>query len=150
MGNRANYVLIEEGHHQIYFSRWGAPTIPSVLLSGPVATIAFVRALTPDDEILDEVWAEGGMLLDIDNRRLRFFGGVKVASAPYLQRPLLRVLRRLWPGWSVEWALLGIADLALGLGWEIGCVLTTEFDELVVLCGSAPLMRETLSPPHRS
>ena len=125
MGNRANYVVIEGGRSEIYFSRWGAPYIPAVLLAGPEATVAYVRALTPDNDLLDCVWAEGGISLDIDQRELRFFGGVKVASAPYVRRLLLDVLRANWSGWSVDWARFGIADLALSLGWDVGRVLDT-------------------------
>lgn len=72
MGHRANYVLIADGQPTIYFSRWGALRIPAVVLSGPEATLAYVRQLTPDDSLLDDTWAEGGMLLDLDAHRLLF------------------------------------------------------------------------------
>lgn len=138
MGSRANYVLIEGGQPTIHFSRWGASSIPAVLLSGPAETIAYVRTLTPDDYLLDEVWAEGGMLLDVDQRKLRFFGGGAIDSTPYLRRPLLRVLRALWTGWSVDWMLFGVAELALSLGWDIGCVLDNELDDRLLLSRARP------------
>lgn len=142
MGNRANYVLIEEGHHHIYFSRWGALNLPAVLLSGPDATLAYMRGLTPDNTLLDCVWAEGGLVLDTDDQRLRFFGGINSDTAPYLRRPLLAALRMLWPGWAVGWATHGIADLALALGWDVGRVLDTEFDDPALLHGNGPLIAE--------
>lgn len=118
MGNRANYVLIEGGQRRLYFSRWGAPVIPAVLLSGPEATIAYARALTPTTDLLDEDWAEGDVLLDCDQRIVRFFGGVGIQEKPYLRRTLLRALRRIWPGWDVNWTCFGVADLALAIGQE--------------------------------
>lgn len=142
MGHRANYVLIEGRRPEIYFSRWGAPSIPAVLLSGPEATIAYVRALTPDEELLDEDWAEGGVLLHVDRRELRFFGGWRIERTRYLRRPLLRTLRALWPGWSVEWALFGIAELALGLGWDVGRVLVSESEDSPLLVGAGPIIEE--------
>lgn len=142
MGNRANYVLIEGGRPEIYFSRWGAPSIPAVLLSGPETTIAYVRALIPDDDLQDCVWAEGGVVLNLDRRELLFFGGGRIETTPYLRRPLLLALRACWPGWSVEWARFGIADLALSLGWEVGKVLDTEFDDPKLLHSSDPLIHE--------
>lgn len=139
MGNRANYVLIEGDERRLFFSRWGALTIPSVLLSGPDATIAYVRALTPDHQLQDDVWAEGAILLDVNQRRLRFFGGVKVDGCPYLRRPLLRALRAQWVGWRVGWARYGIAELALALGIDLSLVLTTD-DSPQLLAQSAPLI----------
>lgn len=128
MGNRANYVLIEDGQSRLYFSRWGAPDIPGMLLAGPEAAIAYVHALTPDDDLQDEVWAEGGVVLDADLRDLRFFGGVHIENTPYMRRPLLRALRAVWPGWRVAWARFGIADLALSLGRDVRLVLNVEDD----------------------
>lgn len=142
MGNRANYVLIENGQAQIYFSRWGAIHIPKVVLSGPEATIDYVRSLTPYDSLLDRVWAEGGMLLDLDKHRLLFWGGEDIASHPYLRRPFLAVLPRLWPRWSVAWSMFGVADLAQAIGWDIQRVLKTEFDDTALLEGAAALLTD--------
>jgi hypothetical protein len=142
MGHRANYVIIEDGQPAIYFSRWGALTIPAVLLSGPDATTAYVRALTPDDALLDDTWAEGGLALHLGQRELRFFGGLVIESSPYLRRPLLRALRMLWQGWSVEWAAHGIADLALFLGWDVDRVLTSESSDSLLLGSSNPIVNE--------
>ncbi|HKV86161.1 MAG TPA: hypothetical protein VJN88_16530 [Ktedonobacterales bacterium] len=138
MGNRANYVLIEGEQPTIYFSRWGALTIPAVLLSGPDATISYVRSLTPDDELLDEVWAEGGMVLDVDQCKLKFFGGGRIEVTPYLRRPLLRALSIVWAGWTVEWALFGVAELALSVGWDVGRVLDSERDDRLLLRWAGP------------
>ncbi len=150
MGHRANYVVIENGQAQIYFSRWGALTIPAVVLSGPEATIAYVRGLTPDTSLLDCVWAEGGMLLNLDQYHMLFWGGDDIDHSPYLRRPLLAVLHRLWPGWAVDWAMFDVADLAQGVGWDVNRVLKTEFDNTIFLEGEGALLTDEevqASPP---
>jgi hypothetical protein len=103
-------VLIENGQTHIFFSRWEALTIPSVLLSGPEATLTSIRQLTPVEALLDTIWAEGGVLLDVDTHRVLFWGGNAIAERPYLRRPLLAVLPFLWPTWSIDWARFGVAE----------------------------------------
>lgn len=140
MGNRANYVLIEDGRAQIYFTRWGALDIPATLLSGPEATIAYARSLTPDNSLLTDTWAEGGVLLDVDARHLSFWGGYNVEYYPYLRRPLLAALRLLWPYWLVDWATFGVAELARAVGCDLSAVYESDFDNVDFLQGIAPLL----------
>jgi hypothetical protein len=143
MGDRANYVIVENGQAQIFFSRWGALTIPSVLLSGPERTMEYIRQLTPEESLLDDVWAEGGVLVDVDTQRALFWGGDRIAIRPYLRRPLLAALSLLWPGWSIYWAQFGVADLARSIGWEVSRVLDTQFVHTAFLEGKEPVVTET-------
>lgn len=126
MGHRASYVLIEDGTTQIYYSHWGAHRAPEHLLAGPKHTMAFLRTLKPATELLDTTWAEGGILLDADRRRLLFWGGEDISFCPYLRRVFLPVLGHLWPGWSVEWATQGIVDFARYLGIALEDVLAGD------------------------
>ena len=143
LGHRANYVIIENGQAQIFFSRWGAVTIPSVLLSGPERTLAYIRQLTPDESLLDDIWAEGGVLVNIDTQRALFWGGVSISMHPYLRRPLLAALRVLWPGWSIDWAMFGVADLARNCGWDVSQVLDNEYIHTAFLTGSDAVVTDT-------
>ena len=68
-------------------------TIPSVLLSGPHKTLAYIRQLTPEESLLDDVWAEGGVLVNVDTHSALFWGGESIAQHQYLRRPLLATLR---------------------------------------------------------
>lgn len=61
---------------------------------------------------MNDIWAEGGILLDIDGRALLFFGGENIRFSPPWQRIFLRMVRRVWPGWSVAWAGRGIVGIA--------------------------------------
>lgn len=130
MGHRANYALVEDGQQRLYFSRWGAIVVPSVLLGGPEATSVYIRALTPTDHLLNNTWAEGGIVLDIDQKHLLFWGGqYAIDCTTSVRRTFLAVLRTLWPGWTVEWAMGGIVDLARSVGWDVSQVIDTHFDE---------------------
>lgn len=140
MGNRANYVLIKGGRKQIFFSRWGAPTIPAVLLSGPEGTLKYIRAVEPDDALMTNVFAEGGILYNADERRVLFWGGDNIPYHPYLRRPLLKLLQALWQGWSINWAMYGVADLAYALGWDVWEVLKDMSDDTAFLAGSGPVI----------
>jgi hypothetical protein len=143
LGNQANYVLIEQGQKQIFFSRWGALTTPAVLLSGPEKALKYIRELEPDDALMTNVFAEGGILYNADERRVLFWGGESIAGLPYLRRPLLKLLPLLWQGWSIDWAMYGVADLAYALGWDIWEVLKDMSDDTDFLTGSGPVI-ETL------
>ncbi len=110
MGARANYVIIEDGKIAIYYAHWGAMSIPAVVMNGPTATSVYIRDMGSTDRLMNDMWAEGGILLDADRRALLFFGGENTMFSPPLQRLLLRVMRREWQGWSVAWAGRGIVD----------------------------------------
>ncbi len=112
MGARADYVLIEDGAIDIYYDKWGAQGVPAVVIDGSEATIASIRELAPTESLMDDIWAEGGILLDMDRRELLFFGGDSIRFSPPWQRILLHMMRRVWQGWSVAWAGRGIVDIA--------------------------------------
>lgn len=113
MGARANYVIIEGGAIDIYYSHWGAMDVPAVVVDGPVATRAYIRDEAPTtDSLMDDIWAEGGILLDMDRRALLFFGGENIRFSPPWQRILLHMMRPIWQGWSIAWAARGIVDIA--------------------------------------
>lgn len=113
MGVRANYVLIEGGAIDIYYSHWGAMHVPAIVIDGLDATRASIRDEGPTTEsLMDDIWAEGGILLDVDRRALLFFGGENIMFSPPWQRIFLRMMRRVWPGWSIAWAGRGIVDIA--------------------------------------
>jgi hypothetical protein len=126
MGQRASYVVVEEGRIDLYYSHWGAPSIPEHLLAGPDGMLAYIRRVVTIDKLLDDVWAEGAVLLDRDHRRLLFWGGEDIAIAPHLRRALLPILRLLWPGWSVAWATFGMADIARSIGMDPAVVLASD------------------------
>src|SRR5579864_232621 len=102
MGHRASYVVIEQGTTSIYYSHWGAKSIPSTVLAGPTRTLAFMRSLTPGDHLLNNIWCEGGLLVDADQGHMLFWGGEAVKYCPHVRRVFLPGLARLWAGWTIQ------------------------------------------------
>lgn len=135
-------MLIENGQKQIFYSQFGAITIPAVLLAGPEDTLKYILKLDTTDQLMNNVWAEGGILFNADERQMLFWGGDSIAAYPYLRRPLLKLLPALWQGWSIDWAIHGVADLAYALGWDVWKVLEDDFDDTDFLQGHGAVVTE--------
>jgi hypothetical protein len=131
MGHRANLIDFQGGQYDLYYSHWAANTLPRDLFWGPAHAVLFVRAQRPveSDSWLDDVWAEGGAIIDSDARVFRLFGGEDLAYDVPLRRLYLQLLSAVWEGWYVGWAHEGIADLADYVGLPRERVLTRQADE---------------------
>ncbi|MEZ0064031.1 hypothetical protein ABIA32_000009 [Streptacidiphilus sp. MAP12-20] len=118
MGARAQYVVIEDGAWQRYYSHWAANRVVDDLLPGPAAATRCFRANREIDAWLDDVWCEGAALVDHDRRILLWFAFAD-SWADHLAARM--VLARTWPGWDVRFAHDGMGDLThhLGLGREL-------------------------------
>lgn len=118
MGSRANYLLIEQGRPHLFYTHWGAQHVDRDFFFGPDVALGVVRSARPVplSEMLDDVWSEGGALLDLDRRRLRLWGGEGVSHEVGPRQVWLELLRISWPGWDVRWADRGILELAEAAG----------------------------------
>ena len=92
MGQRANLILVEKGKYQLFYSHWCANTLPRDLFWGPDHAQAFIRIQRPvgDSGWLDDVWAEGGAILDIDRKCLLLYGGEDILYDVPLAEPTSR------------------------------------------------------------
>jgi CubicO group peptidase (beta-lactamase class C family) len=121
MGQRANLIIVREQAYELYYSHWCANTLPEVLFWGPEHALSFIERQTRVDESgpgwLDEVWAEGGALLDLEKRKLLFYGGEDILLDVPLRNLFLRLMEKIWPGWEIIWAYEGILDLATYVGY---------------------------------
>ncbi|MFB7336078.1 hypothetical protein ACFC00_31360 [Streptomyces adustus] len=115
MGARAQYVVVENGAWQRYFSHWGAGRVADDLMPGPGAATRCFRANREIDKWLDDVWCEGAALIDHDRRILLWFAFADSWTDHLAARA---VLARTWLGWDVRFAHDGVGDLThhLGLG----------------------------------
>lgn len=116
MGHRANLLLVEHHTYSLYYSHWGGISMPENLFWGPEAALEFIKRQEPTTAWLDTAWAEGGALMDLDRQVLLWYGGEDVNYEIPLRRHLIRMMKPLWPGWSIEWASAGILDLAEYVG----------------------------------
>ena len=68
------------------------------LAFGPDFAVHYIRShrLCAKDEWTDPVWADGGALVDLDERRLLFFGDELTTTMPE-RRAMLGVLALTWP-----------------------------------------------------
>ena len=113
MGNRANFVVVENGDWQLYYAHWAGCRMLDALIGGPDLARRYVQSLRacPKSEWVDPMWADGGAVIDLDRRRLLFFGDELMVEMSE-RRAVLTVLADLWPGYEVGWAYDGTIELA--------------------------------------
>lgn len=132
MGQRANLAIITEQGTELYYTHWRANTLDRDLFWGPAHAIDFIRQQRSEEEgaeILDEVWAEGGAVVDETRQTLLWFGGQDISYDVLRRRVHLALMGRLWQGWTIEWAHEGIADIADALGISREVVLARDFKD---------------------
>lgn len=116
MGQRANLVVVTETGYELYYCHWCANKIETMLFWGPKHALKAIRAQQLEVGWLDDVWAEGGVLMDLTKQTLRFFGGEELSFDIPLRKIFLSLMRYLWEGWEVRWASAGIIDIAKYVG----------------------------------
>ncbi len=115
MGQRANLIVVTASKAEIYYTHWRANCLDRDLFWGPEHALAFIRQQRSEAEgaeLLDEVWAEGGAILDTAKRLLLWWGGECILHEVPRRRLFLDLMARVWKGWEVRWAYEGIADMA--------------------------------------
>ena len=116
MGHRANYCLKLDQSYELFYSHWGASQVHHDFFWGPDLALSFVRSQRVTTEWLDEVWCEGGALLDLPGKKLMLFGAEDLAYDFRLRNVYLKLLKHNWLGWEIHWAEHGILDLAKAVG----------------------------------
>lgn len=135
MGSRVHYVVVRDGV-AVKVSRGGGHglCLDVEIAVGPDETIRTIDAMAAADEAhhdaseatgwFGDTLCEGAVLLDVDARRLLFFTTQPWSEHPgddYEQRAgLLDGLSRTWPGWRIDWAYDGVADIVGHLGEDAG------------------------------
>jgi hypothetical protein len=142
MGQRANYVIIRQGEAKAFYDQWGAMGCIYEFAEGPEKAARAASVLQQTDELLDWAFAEGGYLIDFDEKRAIVFGSPSsvelddlgelgelqdvvaqsMAKASELDDALLRspldFLRAIsspWAGWQLDWDDRGVDAFAAHL-----------------------------------
>ena len=120
MGNRANFVIVRDKDWQLYYSHWAGCRMLDALVGGPELALRYAQSLRQcaKDEWVDPIWADGGAVVDLDRRRLLFFGDGLMVEMPE-RRALMSVLAAVWPDYAICWAYDGTAELAGYVGAEL-------------------------------
>ncbi|UJR85328.1 hypothetical protein [Sandaracinus amylolyticus] len=114
MGDRANLVFVEHRERRVFYGHWSAKTLVNELFWGADHARRWIldHREVGDEGWLDDVWAEGGAVLDVDRRELLLFGGEELRCDAARRRTYLALVREVWTGWDVRWAERGVVDLA--------------------------------------
>lgn len=115
MGQRANLAIGNASGYELYYSHWCANTLPRDLFWGPEHALDFVsqqRSVAVEDGWLDTIWAEGGAVIDPQDKTLLLYGGEDLLYDVPLRRLYLCMLNTAWRGWTIRWAFEGIVDIA--------------------------------------
>ena len=128
MGQRANLITIENGDYTLRYDHWCANRLDEILFWGAGHALDYFDAqeTVGADGWLDDVWAEGGAVLDLDKRHLLWWGGEDVLFELPVRRVFLKLQRKIWDGWTIEWAHRGILDLAEYVNYPKENVLTNR------------------------
>lgn len=125
MGNRANLVIVENGQWQLYYAHWAGCRMLDALAFGPEHALRYIKAhrLCAKDHWTDPLWADGGAVVDVDRRKLLFFGD-ELMTTMAERRAMLEVVPLMWPDYSVGWAYGGTDEIATYVGvdpcWHLG------------------------------
>src|SRR5688572_21052795 len=99
MGRRACYVVKEGGALRFGYTHGGAPWVLADLTWGPEHFMLTAHFHCEAAGVMDEIWAEGGVTVDFDAKRVVAFGGENVLLHAGFQRAWLALARTRWPGW---------------------------------------------------
>lgn len=131
VGNRANFVIVKDQDWQLFYSHWAGCRMLDSLTAGPEFALRYVQSLRPraKNEWVSPMWADGGAVVDLDRRRLLFFGDELMVGMAE-RRAMMNVLTDMWPGYAIGWAYDGTAELAGYVGAEVRPETWTKSFEL--------------------
>jgi len=92
--------LIEKGKYTIHYHHWRANCIAKDLYLGEKRFLAFVKLCKINEVLLDVVWIEGCVIIDLDKKSLYFWSlemGMNSAVNFYLD-----MLQKKWHEWSIS------------------------------------------------
>jgi hypothetical protein len=122
-------VLVDERGWRLFYSHWGAQHVDRQLAAGPVYAQRFAEAQQETDPRtgwLNDVWSEGGYVMDTTAGHLVFYGGFEFMHELDYRRAFFALLGQSWPGWRIDWAFGEIADLATCVGVDVDALRARE------------------------
>ena len=120
MGHRANLITVENGEYTLRYDHWCSNRLDEILFWGAGYALEYFEAqevVSDEEGWLDDIWAEGGAVLDLDKKHLLWWGGEDISYEISLRRVYLKLQKKIWNDWTIEWAHRGIVDLAEYVGY---------------------------------
>ena len=117
MGHRANYVVRKDGARTLYASNWGALSVLRDFFWGLAPALAFLDsevAVDEDDGWYDDVFGEGGVAIDCDDKVIAISGGELYGPGRDL---FIAMMRKVWAadGFTVD-DVPSLVEVALQVG----------------------------------
>lgn len=113
MGCRGSFVIRENGINTYLYDRYFAAGILPDLLYGLNSTLDMFSRAREDETILDEVWGEGGVIVDLDAKVMMFWGSdILLDNVPLIPYMIDFMETVTWQGWNVchgKWGMLSMA-----------------------------------------
>lgn len=114
MSTRAHFIIVEKGEKKIFRSKDGQ-VAPNILAQGLDFCESYFKKMHEDERlVLDNAFAEGGIMIDKDTKNILIFGGSEgeIFYYPALQRLYCEHVQKFWNGWNIQWCSKGIISIA--------------------------------------
>jgi hypothetical protein len=146
MGDRANYVLISDGQAKAFYDHWGALSCIYEFADGPVDAAALAEQMDTTAKLMDWAFAEGGFLIDFDQKQAIVFGRILVGPEEFDKadpkqieefrriaqaletgsQEYLRSIASRWVGWCLIWDDRGVDAFSAYLEQRGICSIACE------------------------
>ncbi len=132
MGHRTNYIILEDGQYAIYYSHWDAVAIAEKLFYGAKPLLEYVYSLDMVEDLLDDIWAEASLVIDLDLHKVLFWGD-EILSQQYFAIPFFIQLleENTWPDWKIKYAFKGQVEIAEYIGIDPKVVMNKDKVEIL-------------------
>lgn len=127
MGQRANYIFKNHDQLSIHYNHWRANCIAADLYLGEKKFLKFAEKCQLNDEIMNEPWIEGCVVIDKSAKRL-YFWSWEFSSKTSVMEYYVSELAKMWDGWTVQFLRNRMYDVEKILG--IDYILKQELSEL--------------------
>lgn len=101
MGQRANYIIKNHDQLTIHYNHWRANCIATDLYLGEKRFLKFVEECQLNDEIMNEPWIEGCVIVDKPSKQL-YFWTWEFSNKTSVTEYYLSALAKKWEGWTVQ------------------------------------------------
>jgi hypothetical protein len=155
MGNRANYVIKQDGQLRIFYSHSAAESIALDVFWGPETAEVIIRANQETGRWLDDIWAEAGIALDHDRKAAAYFGGGELFAGESFAEDKGKTLRQafsalvetLWgeAGWTIR-LVSDLPDIAEFVGLDRSVAEAERIKPLPVPLEELNVPREGTKP----